>query len=179
MRNFILTIALIFIPLIIAPAQTITLDRGFESLTVGITSEAVENYIGFKGKTISRQEYIDTRSNEADLSSRPAFRMEFDECIIYNHIMPVPVAEVFLKDNRVISIEINSLPSFSRPICLETQTMEGVTFWQSKEEMLQVHGEAYREVKGPDNITNYYYDSKGTGFGLANDEIRIIYFFEH
>ncbi len=75
-------------------------------------------------------------------------------------------------------IEISSFPDFTRPICLDSKTAAGLKFWDSKETMEKLYGKDYRTDKSADGSTSYYYyDSKGIGFALTNNEIRIIYFY--
>ncbi len=159
-------------------AQTITLNEGFEEVILGISQDNLIEIIGFKGKTVDQQDYITTYLGNRDQSAVPAFRTGFDQCVVYNHIMPIPVTKVFFSNDQAVTIVISSFPSFSRPICLETQTKEGLTFWDTKQEMERIYGSEYRIDDSDGRLTYYYYDQQGIGFGLSNKEIRIIEFYK-
>jgi hypothetical protein len=178
MRKKTLLICVFSILYLTGKSQEIILSRGFDDLVLGITESQLEEIVGFQGKSLNPDEYLSTEANGRKKENLPEFKLQFDQCIIYKHIMPIPVSKVFLKSGKVILIEISSFPDFTKPICLDAKTKEGLKFWDSKQEIEKLYGKSYRTDTSADGtITYIYFDSKGTGFGLTNNEVRIIYYY--
>ncbi len=161
-----------------AYAQSNIMNRGFDDLVLGITESQVENITGFSGTALTADEYYNQEVPGRKKENLPESRTGFDKCTLFNFIMPIPVTRVFYKDNKVVMIEVSSYPDFTRPICLDSKTAQGLKFWDSKETMEKIYGKTYRKDSSQDGKTDYYYyDTKGIGFALANNEVRIIYFY--
>ena len=159
-------------------AQSNKMDKGFNDLVLGITHSQLDEAIGFNGNELSPDNYFNQVSNERNKEDLPEYKKGFDLCIEYKFLMPIPVTKVFLKSDKVVIIEVSSYPDFTRPICLDSQTPKGLKFWDNRETMEKIYGKNYRTVKTSDgNTTYYYYDAIGLGFGVANNEIRIIDFY--
>jgi len=159
-------------------SQVTIMNTGFDDLVLGKTESQLEEIIGFKGKTLNPEEYLNTEANGRKKENLPEFKKQFDQCIIYKHIMPIPVSKVFVKSGKVIMIEISSFPDFTKPICLDAKTKEGLKFWDSKQAVEKLYGKESRSDTSADGtMTFIYYDSKGIGFGLTNNEVRIIYYY--
>jgi len=158
-------------------AQSITLNRGFQKLKIGTSEEKVDEFIGFKGNQVTINEYKDYFRNDEDALALLEFLPEFDNCNVYKHIMPFPVTKIFYKNGKVSGVEINSYPSFTRPICLDLITGEGLKFWERSEDMIGIYG-IPDDIIEPDGRNLYsIYSKKKIGFGLSNDEIRTIYYY--
>ena len=159
-------------------AQSNVMKRGFHDLVLGISSSELEEIVGFQGTVLSPNDYFAQDRSGRKKENTPEYKSGFDQSINYKFIMPIPVTRVLLKNDRVVMIEVSSYPDFTRPICLDSKTGEGLKFWDSRESMEKIYGKQYRNDLSRDGTIQYfYYDSKGIGFALANNEVRIIYFY--
>jgi hypothetical protein len=178
MNKKILPILLLSVFSFSGKCQEIILNKGFEDLVLGKTESQLEEIVGFQGKTINPDEYLNTEANGRKKENLPEFKKQFDQCITYKHIMPIPVSRVFLKSGKVIMIEISSFPDFTKPICLDSKTKEGLKFWDPKQTVEKLYGKESRtDISADGTLSFIYFDSKGIGFGLTNNEVRIIYYY--
>ncbi|MFC2123235.1 hypothetical protein ACFLU5_00370 [Bacteroidota bacterium] len=158
-------------------AQSITLNRGYQELKIGSNDDQVEEFVGFRGKQIDVSTFKEFFIFDADALALLDFIPGFDYCLVYKHIMPIPVTKIFFKKGKVVGIEINSYPDFTRPICLDSETSKGLKFWDSSEEMTRIYGTHDNKIEpGGENLF-YTFPKDKMAFGLSNDEVRIIYYY--
>ncbi|WP_053404331.1 hypothetical protein [Persicobacter sp. CCB-QB2] len=160
-----------------ALGQTVSPGKGVGELTLGMTVDDVTWVLGFEGKKISYDDYL-IASVRANPKSLPETKIDFDYCLDYVFIMTLPVEKVFVKDEKVVMIQLSSFPDYNKILCEDIQTDDGVKFFQDAQ-ILDGH---YAEgVKGPaalhSNLNNVFYYNKGVAFGLDNDKIRAMYIF--
>lgn len=177
-KIIILSLSILTVVSLNTSAQSNIMNKGFNELVLGISQSRLDEVIGFNGAELKPDDYYLQVSKERKKEDLAEYKSSFEKCIEYKFLMPIPVTKVFLKKDKVVMIEVSSYPDFTRPICLDSKTPEGLKFWDSREAMEKIYGKNYRTANSMDgNTTYYYYDSRGLGFALTNNEIRIIDFY--
>jgi hypothetical protein len=152
-------------------SQFLIPGEGIMDVRLGADWDEIEWELGFKGKKISKAEvppefeYIATKSN-----------IDFDYVVSYQHIMWLPVSDLFFKDDKVCLIQLSSYPEYNMMLCADIGTMEGLNFWDGPEEVKELY-DSIEETSF--NSKTYYIDSqKGFGLEMLNNETRAMFIFQ-
>ncbi len=151
-------------------SQNLKPGYGIRDLRLGIDWGEVEWELGFKGKKYSKDAVDERMKYIAD-----KFELDYDYVVEYQHIMWLPVSNIFFKDEKANMIILSSYPEYYKMLCRDINTEEGLRFWQKEEDLKQIYGKGKTFKNfGKEYI---YYKDKGIGVEVDNEEIRTICIF--
>ncbi|BDC98698.1 hypothetical protein [Persicobacter psychrovividus] len=178
MRFFTMFFLLLIGATSISLGQTLRPGKGVGELTLGMTIDDVTWILGFEGKRISYDDYL-TASVQSNPKSLPETKIDFDYCLDYVFIMTLPVEKIFMKDDKVVMIQLSSFPDYNKILCEDIETDNGVRFFEDAS-VLDQHFK--KGTAGPSalhsNLSNIFYYNEGIAFGLEKDKIRAMYIFD-
>lgn len=152
-------------------AQFLIPAQGLMDVKIGADWDEIEWELGFRGEKIDN---TDT-PQELSLIAREA-GIDFDFVVCYQHIMWLPVSDLFFKDDKVCMIQISSYPEYYQMLCADIGTTEGLNFWDGIEIVKEIYGD---DVESKDNGKSYFvFREKGLGVELLENEVRAMFIFQ-
>lgn len=145
--------------------------EGIMDVKVGADWDEVEWELGFKGKRIEKNDVPPSLSFVAQKAG-----VEFDFVVSYQHIMWLPVSDLFFKDDMICMIQISSYPEYYKMLCADIGTIEGLNFWDDSGKVKEIYGnfnEMEREGK-----SYFVYVDKGIGMEILDNEVRAMVIFQ-
>lgn len=151
--------------------QFLISGEGIMDVKIGADWDEVEWELGFKGKKIDK---IDTGS-ALDLIARET-GIDFDFVVSYQHIMWLPVSDLFFKDDKICMIQLSSYPEYYQMLCVDIGTTEGLNFWDDIERVKDIYGsKTYLKKEEKSYIV---FNDWGLGVELLNNEVRTMFIFQ-
>jgi len=151
--------------------QILISGEGIMDVKIGADWDQVEWELGFKG------EKKESSSVSADLLFLAnATNVEFDFVVSYQHIMWLPVAELFFKNDKICMIQLTSYPEYNQMLCGDIGTIEGLNFWDDSEKVKEIYGNFEQLEK--DGKSYYVYNNKGIAVELLDNEVRTMLIFQ-
>ena len=144
---------------------------GLMDVKIGADRDEIEWELGFKGFKFEKADVPPTLLHIAKEA-----QIDFDYVVSYQHIMWLPVSDLFFKDGKVCLIQISSYPEYYKMLCVDIGTVEGLNFWDEKERVDEIYG--YKELSIHDEKAYIVFKSKGIGAELFEDEIRSMVIFQ-
>lgn len=138
---------------------------------IGADWDEIEWELGFKGIKVEKENANSVLNHIAQEAG-----IEFDFIVSYQHIMWLPVSDLFFKDGKVRFIQLSSYPEYNMMLCADIGTLEGLNFWDDVGRLKEV----YSDVEKSTNGDKLYFISKKKGFGveIMNDETRTMFIFQ-
>jgi hypothetical protein len=151
--------------------QFLISGEGIMDVKIGADWDEVEWELGFKGKKVNKSDIGPTLM----LIAREA-GIDFDFVVRYQHIMWLPVSDLFFKDDKVCLIQLSSYPEYFEILCVDIGTTEGLNFWDDMERSKYIYGNK-ADVKMEEKSYLVFKDS-GLGVELLNNEVRTMFIFQ-
>jgi hypothetical protein len=164
-----LLIAFLFLPTL-SLGQFIIPGEGIMDVKTGTDRDELEWELGFTGKRIEKTEASPEMTFIAESAG-----IDFDFVVSYQHIMWLPVKDVFFKDGKINLVSLSSYPEYNQMICGDIGTVEGLNFWQNANMVQEIYGNT-NSLKSDDK-TFLFYPEKGIGTELSANEVRTIFIF--
>ena len=127
--------------------------------------------LGFKGEMIS-SESSDKGANHIANS----LDMSYDFLVTYQHLMWLPISELYFKENKLCMIRLSSYPEYNQMICGDLGTMEGLSFWDDPEKVVSIYGSI--DSQSNSDKTYYIYSEKGLAVEMTDNEVRAMFIFQ-
>lgn len=138
---------------------------------LGADWDQVEWELGFKGEKIE----VENANPEVKLVAQLA-EVDFDFVVSYQHLMWLPISDIYFKDSKICMIQLSSYPEYNQMICGDIGTIEGLSFWDGSEKVIEVYGGSQAQDSG---VKSYYtYQKKGLLVEMTNDEARAMFIFQ-
>ena len=151
--------------------QILFAGEGIMDVKLGADWDQVEWELGFKGE---RYEKNNVRPELQFLAD--AAKIDFDFVVSYQHIMWLPISELFFKNDSICMIQLTSYPEYNQMLCLDIGTMEGLNFWDDSEKVTEIYGKLEQLEK--DGKSFFVYKEEGLAVELFNDEVRTMLIFQ-
>ncbi len=144
--------------------------EGIMDVKLGADWDEIEWELGFRGKKLEKAEV----GEEMNLIAQKA-GIDFDFMISYQHIMWLPVSDLLFKDNKVCLIQLSSYPEYNQMLSADIGTLEGLNFWDTREEIKNVYGDYPTLSLGSKSVV--LIADKGLGMELSENEVRTMFIF--
>ena len=154
-----------------AKGQFLIPSEGIVDVRLGIDWDEVEWELGFRGKRIEKS----NASAALNFVAKEA-GVDYDFIVSYQHIMWLPVSELFFKDDKICMVQLSSYPEYNKMICADIGTVEGLNFWDNKEKVIEIYGN-FKEIEN-EGKSYFIYSEKGIGVELLDNEIRTMLIFQ-
>lgn len=144
--------------------------EGIMDVKIGADWDEIEWELGFKGKKIDSANTMPVLkfiAQEADI--------DFDFVVSYQHIMWLPVSDLFFKDDIVCMIQLSSYPEYNKMLCADIGTTEGLNFWDDNEKVKGIYG--INTNSKYEKKSYIVFIDKGLGVELFEDEVRSMFIF--
>lgn len=171
MRICVIFSFIIFLSLNESYGQFLIPGEGLMDVKIGSDWDEVEWELGFRGEKISKPKV----NPELLLIAKEA-GIDFDFAVSYQHIMWLPVSDLFFKDDKICMIQISSYPEYNNMICVDIGTTEGLNFWDDIEKVKETYGnntDLKREGK-----SYIVFNDQGLGVELSKNEVRTMFIFQ-
>lgn len=145
--------------------------EGIVDVRLGIDWDEVEWELGFRGERIEKSH----ASTTLDLLAKAA-GIDYDFVVSYQHLMWLPVSDLFFKDDKICMIQLSSYPEYNKMICADIGTVEGLNFWDNKEKVKEIYGN-FKEVEN-EGKSYLIYNEKGIGVEILDNEVRTMLIFQ-
>lgn len=145
--------------------------EGIMDVKIGADWDEIEWELGFRGKKIDRINTIPSLKFIAQEAG-----IDFDFVVSYQHIMWLPVSDLFFKDDIVCMIQLSSYPEYYKMLCADIGTTEGLNFWDDPEKISEIYGNNTGSIN--DKKSYIVYSDKGLGVELLEDEVRSMFIFQ-
>lgn len=151
-------------------SQFLISGEGIMDVKVGADWDEVEWELGFKGKKIEK------RDAEMDLILlAQETGVDFDFVVHYQHIMWLPVSDLFFKDDKICMIQLSSYPEYYKMLCADIGTTEGLNFWDNIDRVNDIYG-LKTDLKSEEKAY-IVLNERGLGVELLNNEVRTMFIF--
>jgi len=144
--------------------------EGIMDVKLGADWDEIEWELGFKGKKVEKEKATPSVNFIAQQAG-----IEFDFVVRYQHIMWLPVSDLYFKEGKVNLIVLSSYPEYYQMLCADIGTTEGLNFWNNTEDVKRIYG-VKNEVKSNDE-SYFFYRKKGLGVELLENEVRSMFIF--
>lgn len=151
--------------------QFLISGEGIMDVKIGADWDEVEWELGFKGKKIDKGDVSPPLMLIAQETG-----IDFDFVVSYQHIMWLPVSDLFFKNDRICMIQLSSYPEYYKMICVDIGTTEGLNFWDNMEIVKDIYGDK-PELKKEEK-SYIVFNDKGLGVELLNNEVRTMFIFQ-
>lgn len=180
MRHVILTILLIFTGVILKGQDVVIVEgSAVGPLKLGQSFEEVVNILGFNGELKTYDDYVAEELFFADPENQLECAIGFDYYVKYEHLLTLPIAYVYFKDNVINQIKVSSFPEYYFPIARATKTSQGLDFWAASSQVEQVYGAPDLKVNYDSFILNaYFYFDKGITINLRENNYRTAHIYQ-
>jgi hypothetical protein len=138
---------------------------------LGADWDQVEWELGFKGEKNSKSNVRPELRFMAE-----AANIDFDFVVSYQHIMWLPVSELFFKNDSICMIQLTSYPEYNQMLCIDIGTFEGLNFWDDSRKVKEIYGNL--ELLENEGKSIYVSKEKGLALELLNDEVRAMLIFQ-
>jgi len=145
--------------------------EGIMDVKIGSDWDQVEWELGFKGKKIEKTNVGSSLNFIAQEAG-----IEYDFVVSYQHIMWLPVSDLFFKNDKICMIQLSSYPEYNKMICADIGTVEGLNFWDDKEKVTEIYGN-FKEVEN-EGKSYFVYNEKGFGVEILDNEVRTMLIFQ-
>lgn len=151
--------------------QFLISGEGIMDVKIGADWDEVEWELGFKGKKIDSVDVASTLVLIAEESG-----INFDFVVSYQHIMWLPVSDLFFKDDKICMIQLSSYPEYYKMLCVDIGTTEGLNFWDDMDRVNDIYGSKIDLKK--EEKSYIVFNNKGLGVELLNNEVRTMFIFQ-
>ena len=138
---------------------------------LGADWDEIEWELGFKGFKIEKENTNATLKHIADETG-----IDYDFIVSYQHIMWLPVSDLFFKDNKVCLIQLSSYPEYNMMLCADIGTIEGLNFWDDSLKIKEIYGDM--EKSNRENKVYFVSKKRGLGVEVLDDEARAMFMFQ-
>ena len=145
--------------------------QGLMDVKIGADWDEIEWELGFRGVKINK---TDTPQELKFIAQEAG--IDFDFVVCYQHIMWLPVSDLFFKDDKVCMIQVSSYPEYYQMLCADIGTTEGLNFWDNAEKVKEIYG-TNTESKNTKKLY-FVFKEKGLGVELQEDEVRAMFIFQ-
>jgi hypothetical protein len=127
MRHLTLSI-LLFLTSIVLQGQEIVIVEGSAvgPLKLGQSFEEVVNILGFNGDLKTYDDYIAEELFFEDPENQLECAIGFDYYVKYEHLLKLPIAYIYFKDNVINQVKVSSFPAYYFSIARATKNQAGV-----------------------------------------------------
>ncbi|MCK5103960.1 MAG: hypothetical protein KAQ62_09200 [Cyclobacteriaceae bacterium] len=172
MRVAIIVLIIFFLSATRNYGQFLIPGEGIMDVKIGADWDEIEWELGFRGKKIDRINVIPALkfiAREADI--------DFDYVVSYQHIMWLPVSDLFFKNDKVCMIQLSSYPEYYKMLCVDIGTTEGLNFWDAADRVKEIYGS---NTNSKNEKKSYFvFNDKGLGVELLENEVRSMFIFQH
>lgn len=151
-------------------AQFLIPGHGISDVKIGADRDEIEWELGFKGKKSMSSDVPAHLLKIAEYAG-----IDFDFLVSFNHLMWLPVTELLFKDGKVCMIRLSSIPEFNQMLSADIGTEEGLSFWDSAEQVEAIYKEHDKYADGLKTI--FLVKAKGLGVELYDNEVRTMFIF--
>jgi len=151
--------------------QFVIPGEGIMDVKIGADWDEVEWELGFKGQKVDSADAAEELTFFAQAAG-----VDFDFVVQYQHLMWLPVSELYFKDDKVCMILLSSYPEYYKMICADIGTVEGVNFWDNPADVTEVYGN-YKNVENGKNSYIMINDI-GLGIQIFENEVRTMFIFQ-
>jgi hypothetical protein len=152
-------------------AQFVIPGEGIMDVKIGADWDEVEWELGFKGTKVNKN----AADPELKFMAEKA-GVDFDFIVMYQHLMWLPVSEVFFKDDKVCMIQLNSYPEYNKMLCADIGTVEGLNFWDNPERVKEIYNNPVNAKNGENSYI--LFKDKGLGVQIFENEVRTMFIFQ-
>ena len=145
--------------------------EGLMDVKIGADWDEIEWELGFRGEKVDK---IDTPRPLKFIAQEA--EIDFDFVVRYQHIMWLPVSDLFFKNEKVCMIQLNSYPEYNQMLCADIGTMEGLNFWDNAENVKELYCDNTESKNGEKSY--FVFREKGLGVELLEDEVRSMFIFQ-
>lgn len=145
--------------------------EGIMDVKIGSDWDEIEWELGFRGIRVEKGDASASLKHIAEESE-----IDYDFIVSYQHLMWLPVSELFFKDDKVCMIQLSSYPEYNMMICVDIGTTEGLNFWDNAEKIEEVYGTEIISESG--NRGYLVFNEKGIGVELFDNEARSMFIFQ-
>lgn len=171
MRNILASLIIVILCVSSGYGQFLIPGEGIMDVKIGSDWDEVEWELGFKGSKIEKSDVGSTLQFIALKAG-----IEYDYVVSYQHIMWLPVSDLFFKDDRIVMIQISSFPEYYKMLCADFGTVEGLNFWDDSEKVKEIYGN-FDELEN-DGKSYIMYKEEGIGVEILDNEVRAILIFQ-
>ena len=171
MRISVIFLIVIFLSLSKSNGQFLIPGEGLMDVKIGADWDEVEWELGFRGKKIDKEK----TDQDLMLIAKEA-EIDFDFVVKYQHIMWLPVSELFFKNDKICMIQISSYPEYHNMICADIGTIEGLNFWDDIKRVKEIYGNKIELKK--EGKSYIIYNDQGLGVELSENEVRTMFIFQ-
>ena len=151
--------------------QFVIPGEGIMDVKIGADWDEVEWELGFKGEKVDKADVDPELTFIAN-----AARVDFDFVVKYQHLMWLPVSELFFKDDKICMIQLSSYPEYYKMFCADIGTVEGLNFWDNPSSVNEVYGNHENVKNGGKSYV--LISDKGLGIQIFESEVRTMFIFQ-
>jgi hypothetical protein len=180
MRHLTLSI-LLFLTSIVLQGQEIVIVEGSAvgPLKLGQSFEEVVNILGFNGDLKTYDDYIAEELFFEDPENQLECAIGFDYYVKYEHLLKLPIAYIYFKDNVINQVKVSSFPAYYFSIARATKTRQGLDFWATSSQLEKVYGTPDLKVNYDSFILNaYFYFDMGITINLRENYYRTAHIYQ-
>jgi len=151
--------------------QFIIPGEGVMDVKLGADWDQIEWELGFKGEMVEKENEDMAANHVAELTN-----ISYDFIVSYQHLMWLPISELYFKDNKLCMLRLSSYPEYNQMICGDLGTLEGLNFWDNSEKVMGIYGPF-----DSDNVSGksyYIYSEKGLALEMTDNEVRAMFIFQ-
>jgi hypothetical protein len=176
---YFITAFLLSFPSLLAQELVIEEGVGVGPLQLGQSFEEVVHILGFNGDLKTYDDYVAEELFFEDPENSLECAIGFDYYVKYEHLLKLPVSYIYFKDNVITQIKVSSFPEYYFALASDTQTKQGLSFWEEQQKVESIYG-------SPDLTVNYdsfileslFYFEKGITFNLREDNYRTAHIYQ-
>ena len=152
-------------------AQFVIPGEGIMDVKIGADWDEVEWELGFKGERVEKNS---VEKEKIFLTEKTG--VDFDFMVRYQHLMWLPVTDLYFKDDKVNMIVLSSYPEYYKMLCADIGTVEGLNFWDNPERVKELYKHAENVENG--EKTYILVLEKGLGVQIFENEVRTMFIFQ-
>jgi len=171
MRISVIFSIIFFLSLSKSNGQFLIPGQGLMDVKIGADWDEVEWELGFRGKKFDKE-----KTDQDLLLIAKEAEIDFDFVVRYQHIMWLPVSDLFFKNDKICMIQISSYPEYNDMICADIGTTEGLNFWDDVERVKNIYGNNTELKK--DGKSYIVFNTQGLGVELSDNEVRAMFIFQ-
>lgn len=155
----------------IVNAQFLIPGEGIMDVKIGADWDEVEWELGFAGFKVDKSSIGPELKQIAEDTG-----LDFDFVVSYQHIMWLPVSDLFFKDGEVCLVQLSSYPEYYKMLCSDIGTVEGLNFWDDSAKVEELYGS--QTVSTKEEKSYYIFPNKGLGVQLFENQVRTMFIFQ-
>jgi len=152
-------------------AQIVIPGEGIMDVKIGADWDEVEWELGFKGERVEKHAVEKER-----IFLTEKIGIDFDFMVKYQHLMWLPVTDLYFKDDKINMLILSSYPEYYKMLCADIGTVEGLNFWDSQERVKEIYNQT-ENVKNEEK-TYILVREKGLGVQIFENEVRTMFIFQ-